>query len=239
MTEKFNGKIIALIPARAGSKGIIGKNIRKILGKPLIEFTVQAAKTSKYIDEVYISSDSEEILKLGRSLDCRVLKRPDVFADDKASAIDVVKHFIEILNRFNSLYLDELIVYLQPTSPLRTALHIDQAIELMLSRHSSALVSVVELEKSPYKSFKIDGNGKLLSLFDEKLSNARRQDLPVCYVPNGAIYVFSKLDFIKHGGFPSNGSIPYIMSEIDSLDIDVEADILKLEERLRKVNGRD
>lgn len=236
MTVVHNTKIIALIPARAGSKGIAGKNVRKIFGKPLIEFTIQAAKSSKYIDEVCISSDSEEILKLGLSLQCRILKRPDVFADDKASAIDVVRHFLETQNRINPL--DELIVYLQPTSPLRTEQHIDQAIELMWSRHSVALVSVVELEKSPYKSFMIDENGKLLSLFDEKLSNARRQDLPVCYVPNGAIYIFSKLDFMRHDGFPSNGSVPYIMSEIDSLDIDIEADILKLEERLREINGR-
>ena len=230
-----NIKIIALIPARAGSKGIPGKNLRSVNGIPLIEFTINAASSSQYIDEIYLSSDSEDILNLGINLGCKTLKRPLKYSDDHSSAVDVVNHF---LNEKCDQDTNILIIYLQPTSPLRTNIHIDQAIELIKLENLTSLVSVVEMEKSPYKSFKIDLNGRLLSLFDEQLSNSRRQDLPVCYVPNGAIYVFSKKQFIEHGGFPSNGSIPYVMSADESLDIDTEADILKLEEILRKKNGR-
>ena len=93
----------------------------------------------------------------------------------------------------------------------------------------SSSLSVVKLEKSPFKSFVIEkSSGHLKSLFNEKYSNFRRQDLPDVYIPNGAMYFFSILDFIKRGGFPSNGSMPYVMSKEDSIDIDCESDLKKV-----------
>jgi CMP-N-acetylneuraminic acid synthetase len=103
----------------------------------------------------------------------------------------------------------------------------------MIEQNSVTLVSVTELIESPFKSFKLDSNNRLQSLFDEKLSNARRQDLPTVYIPNGAIYVFRVSDFVEHGGFPSNGSLPFIMNKLDSIDIDTEEDICRLEQILR------
>ncbi len=120
-------------------------------------------------------------------------------------------------------------MYLQPTSPFRTARHIDNALEQMQAEKGHSLVSVLEMEKSPFKSFTLDANGHLQSLFDEKLSNARRQDLPAVFVPNGAIYVFRVSEFKSKCSFPSNGSIPFIMNQEDSLDIDTEDDIRRAE----------
>lgn len=232
-----NGKyVLALIPARGGSKGVKRKNLRVISGKPLIEYSVSAAKLSDLIDRVYVSSEDEEILEAAQRLGVETIRRPMEFASDTASANSVVLHFIGTLST-ELREQDPYILYLQPTSPLRTNIHIESALKKMAGMNMHTLVSVCELKVSPYKSFRIDDEGFLQSLFDEELSNARRQDLPLTYVPNGAIYVFRISDFIKRGGFPSNGSMPFIMSEDESIDVDTEGDILRLERILEKNNG--
>lgn len=228
--------IIALIPARGGSKGVKGKNIRLLYGRPLILYTIQAAKDSQYIDKIFVSSDDESILDVAKKAGVEVISRPSEFSTDKASANLVVNHFINELSPSLKL-LDPYIVYLQPTSPLRNSSHIDEALKKIESMKRHTIISVNELKTSPFKSFKLDKDGNLESLFDEKLSNARRQDLPIAYVPNGAIYIFRISDFISRGGFPSNGSIPFIMNSEDSIDIDSEADLLRVEQILGDKNG--
>jgi CMP-N,N'-diacetyllegionaminic acid synthase len=232
-----NVPVICLIPARGGSKGVPRKNMRKIAGKALIDFSIFAAQHSKYIDSVYVSSDDEEILTHAKTIGVIDIARPDEFATDASSAVEVVSHFIGALPR-PLLMEDPYIVYLQPTSPLRTSLHIDDAFERMESNSGRSLVSVTTIEKSPFKSFVLNADGCLQSLFDEKLSNARRQDLPAVFIPNGAIYIFRVSEFKSRGGFPSNGSIPFIMSQKDSLDIDAECDIHCAEIILGDGNGR-
>lgn len=228
--------VIGLIPARGGSKGVLRKNMRMVAGKPLVEFTIQAALHSRYIDYVYLSSDDDEILLCGNSMGARPIRRPAEFASDAASADDVVRHFFkEIPEQF--VEQNPYIVYMQPTSPMRSARHVDLALEQMETEAVHTLVSVVEMTKSPFKSFSIDANGRLQSIFDEKMSNARRQDLPKTYVPNGAIYIFRMSDFLDRGGFPSNGSVPFVMNEADSIDIDTEEDIRYLEYVLKEKNG--
>lgn len=220
--------VIGLIPARAGSKGVPRKNMRVIAGKPLIDFTILAALGSIYMDCVYVSSDDGDILHHAQNIGATPVKRPKELASDTATSVGVVEHFISTLPA-ELLIEDPYIVYLQPTSPLRTGLHIDDALRLMLAANVQSLTSVMETEKSPFKMFALDSKGRLQSLFDEKLSNARRQDLPTVLVPNGAIYIFRVSEFIERGGFPSNGSIPFIMSANDSLDIDTEFDIRQVE----------
>ncbi len=216
--------VIGLIPARGGSKGVPGKNMRKITGRPLIDFSILAAQQSNYIDGVYVSSDDPAILQHAQAMGATAIVRPGEFATDTAPAVAVIEHFIGTLP--NALLQQDLyIVYLQPSSPLRTARHIDDALELMLSANAQSLMSVSEAEKSPFKMFTLDANRRLQSLFDEKLSNARRQDLPAVFAPNGAIYVFRVSEFKARGGFPSNGSTPFVMNAINSLDIDTEEDI--------------
>lgn len=223
--------VIGLIPARGGSKGVPRKNMRVIAGKPLIDFSILAAQQSHYIDSVYVSSDDQAILRHAQTIGATGIVRPDEFASDTASAIEVVNHFIGMLPNA-LLQEDPYIVYLQPTSPFRTTRHIDEALEQMLAAKARSLVSVTEMEKSPFKMFTLDAKGCLQSLFDEKLSNARRQDLPAVFAPNGAIYVFRVSEFKARGGFPSNGSLPFIMNQEDSLDIDTEDDIRRAEKIL-------
>lgn len=223
---------IGLIPARGSSKGVPRKNMRAIAGRPLIDFTILAAQQSKYIDAIYVSSDDEAILQHAHNMGAKIISRPGKFASDAAPAGQVVQHFICTLPNA-LLEKDPYIVYLQPTSPVRTAYHIDCALEQMLAAKAHSLISVSESEKSPFKMFTLDEQGRLHSLFDEKLSNARRQDLPVVFAPNGAIYVFRVSEFKARGGFPSNGSIPFVMNNIDSLDIDTEDDIRRAEIVLR------
>jgi CMP-N,N'-diacetyllegionaminic acid synthase len=233
----FAGRpVLALVPARGGSKGIPRKNLRLIGGKPLVQYTLQAALAAKVVDHVFLSSDDQEILALGASMGVTQVHRPAEFASDTASAIDVVKHFLRTLDG-EQLARDPYLIYLQPTSPLRTAVHIDEAFELMQRTGGHMLMSVVELEKSPYKTFSIDAQGRLQSLFEERLSNARRQDLPATYLPNGAMYVFRVSDFTSRDGFPSNGSVPYLMTAASSVDVDVEQDIARLERTLGEAHG--
>tara|TARA_B110001450_G_scaffold218812_2_gene213483 strand:- start:4169 stop:4858 length:690 start_codon:yes stop_codon:yes gene_type:complete len=225
----FNNKqVIALIPARGGSKGVPRKNLRFVRSKPLVCHTILAAIKSAVVDTVYLSSEDEEILKIGIDMDVNVIKRSVLAASDTATASQVVIDSLDQMPQ-DIIEADPYIVYLQPTSPLRTAVHIDGAFTEMATKGISTCLSVVMLQKSPYKSFKITDEGLLLSLFDEMLTNANRQEFPVIYYPNGAIYIFPVSEFIQKRGFPSNGSVPFVMSEKDSIDIDTEEDFLMME----------
>ncbi len=224
--------IIALIPARGGSKGVHRKNMREVNGHPLIYYTLQAAINSKYIDDIYLSSDDESTCAYGKKMGINVINRPKEYSSDMASANSVVKHFLSILPK-TLREQNPFIVYLQPTSPLRTSKHIDNGFENMFQKNFMKLISVVEATKSPFKSFVVNKQGHLKTLFDEKMTNKRRQDLPSTYYPNGAIYVFQMSEFNKKEAFPSNGSYPYIMLQKDSIDIDIEEDFEILSNRLK------
>lgn len=225
-------RVIALIPARGGSKGVRKKNMHQLFGAPLIDHTIRASLLSVGVNETYVSSDDTEIIEHSRNKGVEVIVRPPEYATDESSPVDVVRHFVSTLGSLKKLD-NTLIVYLQPTSPLRTEKHIDDALNLLKKQNKTELLSVTEMHKSPYKSFVINEHGFLESLFDESLSNTRRQDLPVAYIPNGAIYIFSIAKFMSHSGFPSNGSVPYIMSERDSVDVDTLDDI-KIAEKILK-----
>lgn len=216
--------VLALIPARSGSKGLSGKNMREVNGVPLLGYSLRAALDSKYVNEVYLTSNDELALSYGEEVGVISIRRPVEYSTDTASANDVVEHFLKTLSE-SLLKQDPYIIYLQPTSPLRTSKHIDDALDKMLEQGLNKLISVVEMTKSPFKSFVLDKQGCLQSLFDERMTNQRRQDLPAVYAANGAIYVFCLSDFSEKNTFPSNGSYPYVMSEVDSLDIDVEEDL--------------
>lgn len=229
--------VIALIPARGGSKGIPRKNLLMLAGKPLIAYTINAAKKSLLVDAIWVSSEDNEILNISDSLGAKTLIRPSELADDNASPDEVVHHFIQSLPD-GVRGRDAVILYLQPTSPLRDEIHIDCALKAMNVTKANGVISVVEAEKPPQKSFQLNENGRLISLFDERQSNLRRQDLAPCYYPNGAIYAFRISEFISRNGFPSNGSIPFVMSYEDSVDIDDIADVKRAELALGEKSGR-
>lgn len=224
---------IALVPARGGSKGLARKNLRELAGKPLLNHAIDAASGSRHVSAIYVSSEDEEILASGERAGCTAIRRPAALAQDASTATEVMQHFFETA----ALDGDPTIIYLQPTSPLRTSAHIDGAIAAMRAAGATSLVSVVELEKSPFKSFVCGEDGRLKSLFDEKFSNHNRQELPRAYIPNGAIYIFPKSLFLARGGFPSEGSLPYIMSAADSVDIDTQADLDRAQKLMEQRNG--
>lgn len=228
--------VLALIPARGGSKGLPRKNLAMLHGRPLLDYAIRCGLDSRWVDRTCVSSDDEEILRVGRELGAQTLRRPPEFATDAASAIDVVHHYIDSLSP-QDRERNPFIIYLQPTSPLRTAADVDSAVTLMVRHGATMALSVVEMNKSPFKAFRLDDAGRLASLFDERLSNARRQDLPAAYMPNGAIYIFRVTDFLLRGGFPSNGSVPYVMDETSSVDIDRLDDLRYAEQLMGAQHG--
>lgn len=224
--------MIAIIPARCGSKGLAGKNIKDLLGKPMIAYTIEEALKSKYITDVIISTDCEEIeaVALQHGAKSHFL-RPDFLASDSAKAID---NYIYTIDRLNDEFGYEIenFVILQPTSPLRLTEDIDGAIELFNKKNADSVISYTE-EHHPIEWHKyITGEGKFENIFEEKLLN--RQDIKKSYFPNGAVFVFN-YDLIKQNKYYSENSYAYIMPRFRSTDVDTIEDF-KYIEFLMKAN---
>ena len=216
--------VLALIPARGGSKGLSRKNLRRVGGRSLVEWALRCGTEAERVDHVFLSSEDPEILAVGERLSVRVLERPCAAASDDATADDVIMHFAQALPA-EYREADPWIVYLQPTSPLRAAGHVEAALDRLLETGARGVVSVVPAHPSPFKTFSLDPDGALEPLFDESSVHANRQDLPVTYVHNGAIYIFRLSQVEEVGGFPVTGAVPYVMTPEDSLDVDSERDL--------------
>jgi len=214
-----NKKILAVITARAGSKRLPNKNILPLTGKPLIAWTIDEGKKSKYIDKLIVSSDSEIIAEISKQYGAEIpFMRPPELANDKADSISVLKHSIEF-------YKDEYdyILLLQPTSPLRSVEDIDSAIE-MLNEKTKAVISVCETEHSPLWSNTLPENLSMANFIRPDIQNKRSQDLPKYYRLNGAIYIAEINYFYKNNGFLGTDTNAYIMNQQNSVDIDTELD---------------
>lgn len=230
-------KFLAIIAARGGSKGLKGKNIKKLCGKPLISYTIDAAKKSKYISRIVVSTDDYNIAKISKEFGADIpCMRPDELATDNASPIDAVLHLVNYLKEVEN-YNPEFIVLLQPTSPLRNFKHIDEAIEKLLETKMDAIVSVCESEVNPYWS-NVFNEDKLQYFIEEGKKITRRQDLPKIYRMNGAIYGIKTDVFIKEKTFEPESLTGYIMSNKDSVDIDEALDF-KFAEIIMKEELRD
>lgn len=231
MERKKSKKIIAVIPARGGSKRIPKKNIKRLAGRPLIAWTIEAAKKSKYIDRVIISTDDEEITKVSKKWGAEVINRPKDLATDTAKTMDAIFHLLDILKK--EKYQPGIIVLLQPTSPLRTFQDIDSAIELFLNKKCGSVISVFEAEFNFWWAFGIKSD-YLKPFFGWEKFFSRSQDLPKLYMPNGAIYIAAPETLKKYNSFYTKENIlPYIMPKERSVDIDYEIDF-KLTELLFK-----
>lgn len=213
---KINGlSSIAIIPARGGSKGIPKKNIVKLGQLPLIAYTIKAAQESQIFDHIVVSSDSEEILTVAEEYGALPLLRSPELALDESSCNGYINH---VLKSFSSC---ELIAILQPTSPLRSAIHIKQACDLFIRMKPQMVVSTYDPSAHPLKSYLMQTDGFLYPVEIESMKRMeRRQDLPRIYAPNGAIYIFEKTSFLETGALPKDRIIPYEMPAKDSIDID-------------------
>jgi len=213
MTEK--PRILALIPARGGSKGLPGKNIRPLAGKPLIAWSIGAARASRHVSRIVVSTDDAEILRVAREQGAETpFVRPAELARDDTPGMDVVLHALDRLPEF------EWVVLLQPTSPLRLAQDIDAAIALCVDTGAPACVSVSEARDNPWWMFSLGEHGRLRSFLPPEQRPVRRQDLPDLHALNGAVYVARTAWLRQSRSFLTDETVGYPMPPERSVDID-------------------
>jgi len=211
-------KILALIPARAGSKGILRKNIKLLAGKPLIAWTIQAALACPEIDSVVVSTDDEEIAAISQHWGAKIpFMRPTELARDDTPSIAVVLHALDQLPQYDA------VIVLQPTSPLRSKADIEACLSMASVRQAACVVSISEPAQSPYWMFKLDEQGRLNKLLATP-DISRRQDLPPVYALNGALYFARKDWLLANRTFLTEETVGYVMPPEKSLDIDTPLD---------------
>lgn len=224
-------KILGIIPARGSSKGIPRKNIVLLNGKPLIFYTINEALKSKYLEEIYVSSEDKEIIRVSKKYGAKIIQRPSYLARDNTTTIAVVEHALRSIKTEA-----DIIVLLQPTAPLRKAEHIDGAIELLWKKwdNADAVVSLCKLEEPhPYK-LKIVRNGYVVSFIKNEDGLKPRQFLPIVYRLNGALYIVKTHIFKKYKTLLPPRTLPYYMNEEESINIDTEKDLILSEYYLKK-----
>jgi CMP-N-acetylneuraminic acid synthetase len=221
-------RVLSIIPARGGSKGLSRKNIVNLAGKPLIVWTIEASLGSKYITKTVVSSDDKEILDISVEYGAEIIRRPDYLAGDTTTSESVVSHAIDYLQSTGEEF--DIVVLLQPTSPLRNAKDIDNSFEKLFRENVTALISVCETDNKILKAFKENEKGFMEGLSNNKYPFMRRQDLPKTYMSNGAIYIVKVSDFLKNNSFYTAKTISYVMSGARSLDIDTKEDLKKAKE---------
>lgn len=217
-------KRIAIIPARSGSKGLKDKNIKLLNGIPLLAYSVNVAIESGRFDKVFLSTDSERYAIIGKEYGADVsFLRSEENSDDQAGSWDVVR---EVIGKFSEKgeQFDEIML-LQPTSPLRTVDDINNSIKLLYEKSAMSIVSLTECDHSPICCNTLPEDGCMDSFEDEKYAGLRRQDLPIYYRYNGAIYLLKMEELYVENMFAKN-CFAYIMPQERSIDIDTELDFL-------------
>jgi CMP-N-acetylneuraminic acid synthetase len=215
--------MIAIIPARGGSKGLPRKNLRELGGLPLIAWTIKAAKECPLIDSVIVTSDDPEILSVSAQYGAdELIVRPSQLATDSASSIEAIAHALDNTSESTNFIL------LQPTSPLRNHKHISKAISEFQTLRTNSLVSVTECTENPFWTFTIE-QGLLRPVINTKELVYQRQKLPKTYVLNGAIYIQKTENFIANQQMVTESSVPFLMDSNSSADIDTLEDLKAVE----------
>ena len=211
--------VLAVIPARRGSRGIPGKNLRLLAGRPLIHWTIDAALNSEYVDRVVVSTDDSDVKDIARERGVSVIDRPASIAGDHSTSAQVIAHALE------QDPAEGFFVYLQPTSPLRTFGDIDSCLELLSRGDCEGVVSVVETVEHPEWMYRLDENDLSLTPVIESKKYPRRQDLPRAVKLNGAVYCAGSEFLRPDGDFFRLRLLGFDMPQIRSLDIDVIEDL--------------
>ena len=229
--KKF--KILAIIPARFGSKNIPLKNIQPINKKPLIAYTIESALGSKKINKIIVSTDSPKIVSISKKYDVEIpFLRPKKHSTSKSSTNSVVSHTLDFLS--NQKYIPDIITILQPTTPFRTSDDIDKSIKLLEKTHATSVLGVTKMKRHPYKSFWLDN--KFLKPFKSDFKKFfQRQLLPPLYFPTGSIYTFWYQTFKKYGNYYGPKIKPLILD--NEIDIDDWEDLFFLEMKLKYWNS--
>ena len=226
-------KILALVPARGGSRGIPGKNIRELSGKPLLAYTAEAARQSNLFDRTVLSTDSEKIAAVGRrfELDSPFLRPAELAADD-TPMLPVVEHALEQLA--DDGFEADIIVLLQPTAPLRRPHHIQDAIQILRNTGCDSVVSVVEVPRhySPDFVLRLE-NDRLRPFLPQGERVHRRQDARQSYSRDGTVYAFWRSTLTKYGSIYGEDCRPFVIPRRESINLDNEDDWLAAERWLR------
>lgn len=225
-------RVLGVIPARGGSKGVRKKNIRIVAGEPLIAYSIKAAKESKMLDDFVVSTDDPEIERISRDYGAFVIPRPAEIATDDAPVYKAVLHAIDVMSKHSGKTFGAAVL-LQPTSPIRRGADIDMAIKILSDENVDCVVSVCLMDDvHPARMYQIDSGGFLKSLWGE-FEKVRRQDLPPVYYRNGAIYAI-KIDVLKQEkSFMCKRKKPLIMPVQWMVNIDNERDLLIADVMLR------
>jgi CMP-N,N'-diacetyllegionaminic acid synthase len=221
-------EILAIIPARGGSKRIPRKNIKIFSGEPLLAFTAKAALNSARLSRVILTTDDEEIKKIGLDLGLEVpFVRPLKLAQDDTPSLPVFQHVVKTLEDRGEGYRPDVIVVLQPTSPLRTTKHIDEALNIFLEGDTDSLVSVTEVphNMNPYSMMQLQKDGTITPFLNYDESKNLRQKKPVFYARNGAaIYICTYECLMEKNSLYGDTILPFFMKKEESFDLDDEVD---------------
>ena len=230
-------KVLGLVTARGGSKGLPGKNVRVLGGKPLIVWTLEAARTSRSLTDILISTDDAEIAQVCRNAGFDVpFLRPAELAQDDTPHCAVIDHALAWWTETGNAIPDYLLL-LQPTSPLRTADDIDGAIDHALQRNADAVVSICKSSAHPYWMKKLSPTGTIEPFLPDVDIGVRRQDLPDVYVLNGALYLIRAYLWEQYKTFHIAGAHGYVMPRERSIDVDDVYDAEMCDLLLRKAYG--
>ena len=226
-------KILGVIPARGGSKRLKDKNIKSLASKPLIQYTIEAALASTLLSKVIVSTDSQMIADMSKKMGAEVpFLRPEELAGDLSGSFEVLEHALDFFKKKGELF--DMIVMLQPTSPLRIAEDIDEAIKSIIDNDFLAVVSVCKTEHSPLWMNTLPQNQSMKDFLSHKeLKHTRSQDLPDYYRLNGAVYVANTPYYRENKGFFGEKTKAYIMPQDRSVDIDNELDFMQVESLLK------
>lgn len=220
-----NERVLAIVPARGGSRGIPRKNIAPVAGKPLIAWTIETALACPILDRVIVSTDDEEIAGVARRRGAEVpFLRPAQLARDDTPGIEPILHAVRWLDEHEG-YRPRHVMVLQPTSPLRTAEDIEGAVELAELKQGHRVVSVCRADQHPYWMKRVSGEGQITSFLSLEPAYTRRQDLPPAYALNGAIYLARREVLVAERTFYTEHTYAYVMPPERSLDVDEPWDL--------------
>lgn len=218
-------RVLAVVPARGGSKRLPRKNVLSFHGRPLVAWSVRAALDCALIDKVLVSTDDPEVrdVALAEGAECPFL-RPAALSSDTATTADVILHALDYYEQHGEVF--DIVMVLQPTSPLRTAAHVEQALALFVEREAHGVVSVCECEHHPYWANTL-GPDRSMADFIKPENRLRSQDMPPCYRLNGAIYAYSTVRFRESRTFFYDKNVYACeMPVAASVDIDTKTDFL-------------
>lgn len=229
----YRSKSVAVIvPARGGSKGVPGKNLKHLNGKPLIAHTLDCARASGIVDLLAVSTDSPLIARAADAPDVLIIDRPASLATDTAKGVDVFIHAVDSIRQRKGPF--DYYFYLQPTSPLRAPADLAGAMDVAIEKGASSVVGVTPCEHHPFWSGVLPPDGSMTGFLKPGTAGLNRQELPPCYRLNGAIFIAGERDSFDGFSFLARGAYAYVMPNERSVDIDSTLDFAVAEVLIRE-----